>query len=124
MARDAVSDPRTLELQILDALRVEAAFGAPSRTIAMHKQSIRRVVMGVRRHATERKTAEHFEGHRFLAGIAHAHTTGKDRHIPMSGEVVLADQARGMFERGDDAGAATLFLNLLTYEFESPRGIP
>ena len=123
-ARDAVTDPRTLELQILDALRVKAAFGTPGRTIAMHGQTVRRVVMSVRRHATERKTAEHFKGHWFLAGIANAHATGKNRHIPLPGKVMLAAQARGVLERGDDAGAAVLFLNLLTDEFENGRRVP
>ena len=37
---------------------------------------------------------------------------------------MLATQARGMLERGDDAGAAVLLVNLLTDEFQNSRGVP
>jgi hypothetical protein len=90
----------------------------------MHKQSVRRVVMGVRRDATEREAAEHFKGQRFFAGIANAHPTGKDWHIPLPRKLMFAAQSRGMLERGDDARAAVFLVNLLTDEFESLRRVP
>ena len=89
----------------------------------MHKQSIRRVVMGIRRHTTERKTAEHFKGHRFLAGVAHTHPAGKNRHITLPGKLMFAAQARGMLERGDDAGAAIFVVDLLTDELKNGRRV-
>ena len=122
-AGDAVTDPGTLELQILDGLRVEAPFGTPSGAVAMHQQSIRRVVMSIRRHATERKAAEHFEGDRFFARVAHPDRAVENRFVANPGKLMFATQSRGVFERGNYSGDAVFFGHLLGRENQIRSGV-
>ena len=75
----------------------------------MHQQSIRRVVMSIRRHATERKAAEHFEGDRFFARVAHPDRAVENRFVANPGKLMFATQSRGVFERGNYSGDAVFF---------------